>query len=194
MELLDTTPAASDNRSSPAPQSGGGNDKASHTPVIVGVVVGIVGGLLLLGLAVWLWRRKHKQGVEEPARNRSPVHRVVQEEDAGEVLEYLPPQYRETWQQSLSTPSVSSAESPASSYPSTFKEPLVSPSSSGEPPVATPTLKRDYIRHFNLWRHKATQDSEQATPLEEEYKRVLQQRHAPEQVRPASARIDLKDE
>lgn len=37
------------------------SSKSSPTPIIVGVVVGVVGGALLLALAFWMWRRHRRR-------------------------------------------------------------------------------------------------------------------------------------
>lgn len=45
-------------------EDGGSNSSASDVPIIVGVVVGVVGGLALLALGLWLWRFKKHQHKE----------------------------------------------------------------------------------------------------------------------------------
>lgn len=78
---------------------------------------------------------------QRPA-NRPPTHRLVQEQDAGEVVEYLPPQYREDWQERQSSGSAprpvsqdpsSSSSSPVPSFKSSSSlGPLVAPRSDAD--------------------------------------------------------------
>lgn len=125
--------------------------RVNRTPIIVGTVVGVIGGLAALGLLCWLWwRRSQRQaqreaslqprsytlgpssGVEElpkgglgepsndgqhspdtppisvaqlhqgtsasgqaAAEGHLPQRRILQEEDAEDVVEILPPRYRQ---------------------------------------------------------------------------------------------------
>lgn len=155
----------------------------SHTAVIVGVVVGVVGGLTLLALILWLCHRRRKQTAHDSPRSRSPVRRVIQEEDAGEVLEYLPPQYRDDWDRGGMTPSGSTPS--ADSYDLSLNS-----SASGRLPIApgiysehdehVSPLKRAYMRTFGQSR---SQHLRQTGTLQEEYKRMVdrqeQHNHVP---------------
>lgn len=183
-----------DNAPSAAPSSE--PHKGTSTPVIVGVVVGVAGGLLLLGGALWLWCRRRKPtrssgesaGPRSPTFLRSPVRRLVVEEDAGEVFEYLPPQYREDWQHGLDP----SAESTPSAHSAS---PLVNPGATrgaptsatlvAEAAVAVPPLKRAYRRAFDRMRGVVSGDASRPAPLSEEYKRAMQQRALEEKPVPA---------
>lgn len=125
--------------------------RVNRTPIIVGTVVGVIGGLAVLGLLCWLWWRRSQRraqreasllpssytlgpgsGVEElpkgglgepsndgrhspdtpttsvaqphqgtspsgqaAAEGHLPQRRILQEEDAEDVVEILPPRYRQ---------------------------------------------------------------------------------------------------
>lgn len=219
--------------SSPAEASQ--SSKSNNTGVIVGVVVGVVGGLLLLGLAFWLWRRKRKQKQENEKKlmaqpyaergsgqdvhkgsfldspetegatgsetadapvagaaggRRSPIRHLVQEEDAEEVYEYLPPRYREAWQQGPSgsssppsTPPPGSGPLPSasSSAPAESQSPLIPPEKQrmlapGAVPVDSPPLKEEYARAFGAASSSGSSRGRPTAPggprpLEDEYKR-----------------------
>lgn len=127
---------------------------------------------------------------------RSPIRHLVQEEDAEEVYEYLPPRYREAWQQGPVDPSASPSMPPSASP----ILPSGSSSAPGEPnpqsitsekqrmfgsdnvPVESPPLKAEYARAFGTpsaagsgagsssGRSRATTPAG-PRPLETEYKR-----------------------
>lgn len=67
-----TTDSTSNGTTAPDQQLAPGEGKKTNTtPIIVGVVVGVVGGLALLGLLFWLWRRRRQQRAEESEKLRA---------------------------------------------------------------------------------------------------------------------------
>lgn len=93
---------------------------------------------------------------------RSPVRHLVQEEDAEEVYEYLPPRYREAWQQGPSGSSVpprippsespgrpsSSSSAPGEPNPQSLALDKQMSSTSERASAENPPLKVDYARAF----------------------------------------------
>lgn len=156
--------SASAGPSGEAASSGG----SSKTGVIVGAVVGVIGGLLLAGLVAWFLLRRRRSSEpddidpylisekdlyrgpswtgDEPAaapagsedsRPRGP--RIVQEEDADDVVEYLPPRYRERTEASSATPA---PETPPLSSDTAENEALIQ--------EAKPSLKEEYLKNLGI--------------------------------------------
>lgn len=88
-------------------------NQTNTTPVILGVVLGVGGGLVLLGFLMWLLHRRKSRSAGEQIvqEQRQRGYRVVQEEDGESFVEYLPPQYRDDWQGVAEPHSRLSAES-----------------------------------------------------------------------------------
>lgn len=115
----------------------------------------------------------------------SPIRHLVQEEDAEEVYEYLPPRYREAWQQgppASSTPPTtppsqmrglppSSSSEPADSIPAE-KQRVAFPDTA---PAVGPSLKQEYARAFGTPASLSSRGRSTTPggprPLEEDYKR-----------------------
>lgn len=202
------------------------------TGIIVGVVVGVVGGLLLLALAFWLWRRHRRQQQEkaeqlaaepyivdktdmastpegrplnETSSSQAPNDRAsissssddgssegevrhargIEEDNGSEIVEFLPPQYFDAWQEGPSqnasrattqpshavSPTHTSGISPGGGYSgrsgSTHEPALKQEYRQLVPP--RPALKEDYNREFE---RSLPPTPVSPRPLEAEYKRA----------------------
>lgn len=179
----DNANTGSQNRQDPAVPSKPGK---SNTPLIVGVIVGVVGGLVLIGLMSWLCYRKRRKHTHQAVGSHAPVRHVVREEDAGEVFECLPPEYNEAWERSGDTPSGAGSTPTGDSYTPSFSSsasagPLVTPTGSTEPKEPISPLKRAYMRTFSRSRPQPANDAHRSGNLQEEYKRMVERRGNPQQ-------------
>lgn len=106
----------------------------------------------------------------QDAGRRSPVRHVVQEEDAEEVYEYLPPRYREAWQHGAPPPDSPDLPESGQSGSGSMSSSDWRPTSSDD---TDPPLKRAYARAFSTRRPGGPAGSRPAgpRPLEEEIKR-----------------------
>lgn len=136
-------------------------NQTNTTPVILGVVLGVGGGLVLLGLLVWLLHRRKTRGEGEEVveEQRQRGYRVVQEEDGESFVEYLPPQYRDDWQEAAESHSRLSPDSMEGPEPNAPGPQLPQPQGASGAISALqekvralnrdrPLLKRQYARAF----------------------------------------------